>query len=114
MTADAVRRPWGSYKVVGRWSGRITVKVLKVSPGARLSLQRHRHRDEEWLCLKGDAEVIVGDKVFTMKVGDRTVVRRNQLHRIYSKKGAEFLEVSFGKFSESDVERLEDDYGRAG
>ena len=100
--------------MVGRWSGMITVKVLKVGAGKRLSLQRHRRRDEEWLCLKGEAEVVVGDRSFTMKVGDRTVVPRNSLHRIHSKRGAELLEVSFGKFSESDIERLEDDYGRAG
>ena len=114
MSPEAVRRPWGSYRVVGRWSGSITVKVLKVSPRSRLSLQKHRHRDEEWLCLKGSAEVVVGKKTLTLGVGDRAFVRRNQVHRIYSEKGAEILEVAFGRFSEGDIVRLEDDYGRAG
>lgn len=108
-----VRRPWGGYTVVGQWSGKITVKILKVDPRSRLSLQRHRHRDEEWLCLRGNAEVQVGEKKMKVGVGDRTVVPRNCLHRIYSERGAEFLEVSMGKFSEDDIVRLEDDYGRA-
>ena len=111
---QVARRPWGSYRVVGEWSGKITVKVLTVNPGSRLSLQKHSHRDEEWLCLSGSAEVRVGNKTFTMEVGDRARVTRSKLHRIYSEKGAELLEVSFGKFSEDDIVRLEDDYGRAG
>ena len=108
-----MKRPWGSFKVVGRWSGKITVKILKVEPRSRLSLQRHRHRREEWLCLKGDAEVQVGSKTFRLKAGERTAVARNQLHRIYSERGAELLEISFGLFDEGDLVRVEDDYGRA-
>ena len=100
--------------MVGQWSGKITVKILRVDPRSRLSLQRHRHRDEEWLCLRGSAEVRVGDRTTKVNVGDRTVVPRNRLHRIYSERGAEFLEVSTGKFSEDDIVRVEDDYGRAG
>ncbi|MDG6909314.1 MAG: phosphomannose isomerase type II C-terminal cupin domain [Nitrososphaerota archaeon] len=108
----SVERPWGSYTLVGKWSGKITVKVLRISPGGRLSLQRHRRRDEEWLCLEGKARVRVGAKEFGMKAGDRTFVPRNRLHRISSEKGAEFLEVSYGRFSEGDIVRVEDDYGR--
>ncbi|MDG7007060.1 MAG: phosphomannose isomerase type II C-terminal cupin domain [Nitrososphaerota archaeon] len=109
-----VERPWGSFRVVGEWSDMITVKILKVEPRSRLSLQKHRHRREEWLCLSGSAEVQVGQRSFKMKVGDWARVQRNQLHRIYSEGGAEILEVSVGKFSEEDIVRMEDDYGRAG
>ena len=112
--ADASVRPWGSYTVVGKWSGKITVKVLRVKPRSRLSLQKHMHRDEEWLCLSGSAEVTLGKKTFKMAVGDRTRVPRRTLHRISSEDGAEILEVSFGEFSEDDIVRVEDDYGRAG
>lgn len=108
-----VQRPWGTYKVVGRWSDRVTVKILTVSPGSRLSLQRHRYRDEEWLCLSGSAQVRVGNRTFKMRVGDRTTVPRNRLHRIYTRGGVELLELSFGKYSEEDIVRVEDDYGRA-
>ena len=109
-----VKRPWGSFRVVGEWSGTITVKILRVEPRSRLSLQKHLHRREEWLCLSGSAEVQVGRRTFRMKVGDWAKVQKNQLHRIYSEGGAEILEVSVGKFSEDDIVRMEDDYGRAG
>lgn len=107
-----VKRPWGTFRVVGEWSGKITVKLLSVNPHSRLSLQKHGHRDEEWLCLSGSAEVRVGHKTLRMGVGDRATIPRGVLHRIYSKGGAEILEVSFGKFSEDDIVRVEDDYGR--
>jgi mannose-6-phosphate isomerase-like protein (cupin superfamily) len=113
LSSAKVKRPWGSFTVVGEWSGRITVKILKVEPRSRLSLQKHRHRREEWLCLSGSADVQLGRRKFRMKVGDWTRVQRNQLHRIYSEGGAEILEVSVGKFSEEDIVRIEDDYGRA-
>ncbi len=113
MRSKVVRRPWGTYELVGQWSGKITVKILTVNPRSRLSLQRHTRREEEWLCLKGSAEVRVGDRTFRMEPGDRTLVRKNELHRIHSERGAEFLEISFGRFSEKDIVRVEDDYGRA-
>jgi mannose-6-phosphate isomerase len=113
IAAQVVKRPWGTYRTIGQWSDKITVKVLTVNPRSRLSLQKHRYRDEEWLCLSGSARVRVGEKTFMMGVGDRTSILRNQLHRISSETGAELLEVSFGKFDEEDIVRLEDDYGRA-
>ena len=58
--------------------------------------------------------VQVGRRSFNMKVGDWADVPRRQLHRIYSEEGAEILEVSKGRFSEDDIIRVEDDYGRAG
>lgn len=108
-----VRRPWGSFRVIGQWSGEITVKVLTIAPGSRLSLQKHLNRSEEWLCLSGSAEVRVGSRTIAMEAGDRATIPRKRLHRISSVGGAEILEVSFGKFSEEDIVRVEDDYGRA-
>ena len=107
-----VKRPWGGFKVLGQWSGEITVKVLTINPESRLSLQKHMHRSEEWLCLSGSAEVRMGNKTITMEAGDRATIPKRRLHRISSVGGAEILEVSFGKFSEDDIIRLEDDYGR--
>jgi mannose-6-phosphate isomerase-like protein (cupin superfamily) len=107
-------RPWGTFRVVGEWSGKVTVKILTLNPRSRLSLQKHMHRREEWLCLSGTAQVQIGRRQLKMKVGDWARVQRNQLHRISSEKGVEILEASYGKFSEDDIVRFEDDYGRAG
>ncbi len=112
MAAEIVRKPWGSYRVVGQWSDRITVKILTVNPNSRLSLQRHKHRNEEWLCLRGRVEAQVGERTVLMNIGDKTSVPRTWLHRLSSDIGAEILEVTYGDFDENDVERIEDDYGR--
>ena len=49
-------RPWGYYHSVD--SGpRYQVKRIVVKPGAQLSLQKHFHRAEHWVVVKGTAEV---------------------------------------------------------
>ena len=112
MGSEEVQKPWGSYRILGQWSNAITVKVLTVNPHSRLSLQKHEHRDEEWLCLRGRAKVQVDDKSFAINVGDKAFVPRSRLHRLSSDIGAEILEVTYGMFDESDIVRIEDDYGR--
>jgi mannose-6-phosphate isomerase-like protein (cupin superfamily) len=113
MANENVDRPWGHFKVVGSWSDWITVRILTVKPHSRLSLQKHKLRDEEWLCLSGRAEVQVADRRFVLKAGEKASVPRNQLHRLGSDEGTEILEVAFGKFLDDDIVRVEDDYGRA-
>ncbi len=99
--------------MVGTWPDGITVRILTIKPRSRISLQKHMHRDEEWLCLSGRADVQVGKRKFAMKAGERASVPRNELHRVGSDGGAEILEVVFGEFSDGDIVRVEDDYGRA-
>jgi mannose-6-phosphate isomerase-like protein (cupin superfamily) len=111
MGSGIVARPWGSYRTLGQWS-KITVKVLKINPNSRISLQKHEHRDEEWTCLSGRAHVTVGKRSFTMNVGDKTLIPRKKLHRVSSLGGAEILEVTYGEFDENDIVRVKDDYGR--
>ncbi len=113
MAKDTVTRPWGHYTVIGSWSDRIMVRILTVKPKSRLSLQKHRHRDEEWLCLKGRADVQVDDRKLTLGVGEKVSIPRGHLHRLGSEDGTEVLEVAFGKFRDEDIVRVEDDYGRA-
>jgi mannose-6-phosphate isomerase-like protein (cupin superfamily) len=107
-----VIRPWGSFKVIGKFSGRITVKIVKINPNSRLSLQYHEHRDEEWTVLSGRATATVGDRKYHMNVGDRATAFRAWKHRLESDIGSELLEVSYGDFDEEDIVRLGDDYGR--
>ncbi len=57
-------RPWGYYQGVDIGS-RYQVKRIVVNPGAKLSLQKHHHRSEHWVVVKGTAEVTVGDDVET-------------------------------------------------
>jgi len=112
MHSETVERPWGTYTTLGQWSDRITLKVLKINPRSRISLQKHEHRDEEWTCLSGTARVTVGRRTFVLRVGKRVFIPRKKLHRVSSVGGAEILEVTYGKFDENDIVRVEDDYGR--
>jgi len=114
LAHKVVRRPWGRFTVIGSWPSKITVKILTIDPHSRLSLQKHRLRDEEWLCLSGRAKVQVGARTFQLKPGSKVFIPRMHLHRVGSEVGAEILEVAYGAFNEEDIVRLEDDYGRVG
>jgi mannose-1-phosphate guanylyltransferase/mannose-6-phosphate isomerase len=107
-----VKRPWGFFKQFCK-NKKCTVKVLVINPKQSLSLQKHKHRDEEWYFLT-DGYVEIGDKERKVKKGDRIWVEDGTKHRVFSKgKKVEFLEISYGKFSEKDEIRLEDKYGRS-
>src|SRR5271155_4359442 len=49
-----VHRPWGSYQSVDN-GDRHQVKRIVVKPGSRLSLQKHHHRSEHWIVVRGTA-----------------------------------------------------------
>ena len=49
-------RPWGYYQVLADEPDH-KVKRIIVYPGKRLSLQRHRLREEHWYILSGQALV---------------------------------------------------------
>jgi mannose-6-phosphate isomerase len=109
---QARKRPWGDFIVIGKWPG-ITVKIIRVHPRSRLSLQKHSLRDEEWLCVRGNAVAQIGEERHTLRPGSKVFIPRTHLHRLSTTSGAEILEVGYGVFKERDVVRVEDDYGRA-
>ena len=57
-----IYRPWGYYQSIDQGS-RYQVKRIVVRPGGRLSLQKHHHRAEHWVVVRGAAEVTLNDKV---------------------------------------------------
>ena len=108
-------RPWGSWEVVATGDGHV-VKRITVIPGARLSLQRHRHRAEHWVMVAGEAEVTVGEQTFRCACGEHVHVPCGAVHRIAnrSREPLVFIEVQQGAvLDENDIERIEDDFGRA-
>lgn len=107
------QRPWGSFQQFV--SGEpVTVKVITVRAGHRLSLQRHQNRDEMWQVLDGRLEVQVGERCWNVARDDRIWVPRRELHRMsnHGPDEARVLEVAFGDFDEGDIERVDDDYAR--
>jgi len=109
------RRPWGYYEVLADAPNH-KVKRITVYPGKRLSLQRHQRRDEHWQIIQGEGILRVSKQDIAMAAGDIADIPRGALHRI-ANTGSEdivFIEVQSGDyFGEDDIERIEDDYGRA-
>jgi len=114
MASDVEERPWGYYKVLSDEKDH-KVKRIVIYPGRRLSLQRHRLRSEHWFILSGEGIVTLGDAEIPVKAGQSIDVPKHFLHRITNSGQNELavIEVQFGNdFSEDDIERIEDDYGR--
>ena len=113
-TKQEDHRPWGYYKILADEKN-YKSKEIVVFPNKRLSLQRHRQRDEHWYILEGQAEVTQGNSILKLGPGESVNIPRNCLHRIENI-GSEkivFIEVQTGDyFGEDDIERLEDDFGR--
>ena len=93
------------------------MKRLVVEPGARLSLQRHRYRAESWIVVSGSPRMIVSGRARRARARDAVAVPRGAWHRIENpgRTRALIIEVQHGPYlGEDDIERREDDYGRAG
>ena len=108
-------RPWGSFTVLEDATTH-KVKTLTVNPGQRLSYQRHQQRAEHWFVVTGEAHVTLDGVGHRLVRGDAIDIPRGAAHRI-ANPGADvlvFVEVQHGdSFAEDDIERLDDDYGRA-
>jgi mannose-6-phosphate isomerase len=106
-------RPWGEFQQFCL-NQPVTVKIITVLPGHRLSLQRHGSRDEMWQVLDAPMDVQVGDRAWTAQVGERVFVPGGSLHRLGNSgdRPGRVLELAFGPFDEADIERLHDDYTR--
>lgn len=109
-----VHRPWGWYDSIDE-GGRFKVKRIQVKPGASLSLQKHHHRAEHWIVVKGTAEITCGDKKLLLTENQSTYIPLGEVHRL-ANPGAiplEIIEVQTGGYlGEDDIVRFEDNYGR--
>lgn len=108
-------RPWGCYEVLLD-DDRCKVKRITVLPGKRLSYQRHERRAEHWFMVTGQGVVTLDGREVVVPSGSAIDIPKNAAHRIENRGNAPlvFIEVQTGDyFGEDDIERLEDDYGRA-
>jgi mannose-1-phosphate guanylyltransferase/mannose-6-phosphate isomerase len=111
-----VNRPWGAYECIDS-SDRFQVKRITVNPGASLSLQKHMHRAEHWIVVKGTARVTRGRDVTTIGENESTYIPLGVKHRLENpgKIPLELIEVQSGSYlGEDDIERFDDQYGRKG
>jgi mannose-1-phosphate guanylyltransferase/mannose-6-phosphate isomerase len=109
-----VNRPWGAYEGLDSGHG-FLVKRITVNPGASLSLQRHKHRAEHWVVVRGVAEVTCENVVQTLNANQSIYIPLGDKHRLANPGDTilEIIEVQTGAIlSEDDIERFEDNYGR--
>ena len=110
-----VKRPWGSFTVLDE-TDVYKVKRIEVLSGRRLSYQKHAFRSENWTVVQGRARVTLNGQQSDLSVGDSIDIPATAAHRVENlgDDSLIFIEVQRGTyFGEDDIERLEDDFGRA-
>jgi mannose-1-phosphate guanylyltransferase / mannose-6-phosphate isomerase len=108
-------RPWGYYESIDMGE-RFQVKRIVVIPGGMLSLQKHQHRSEHWVVVRGTAEVTLGDQIRTVHENESIYIPIGTIHRLTNKGKIplELIEVQTGSyFGEDDIVRLDDIYKRS-
>ncbi len=111
----AMDTPWGRWEVLLE-SYYCKVKRIIVTPGQRLSYQKHQHREELWTVVQGVATVTLDDVVLDYSVGQVIYIPLKAAHRVANTQDIPlvFIEIQRGTyFGEDDIERISDDYGRA-
>ncbi|MFC5584034.1 mannose-1-phosphate guanylyltransferase/mannose-6-phosphate isomerase [Nitratireductor kimnyeongensis] len=109
-----VYRPWGDYDSID-FGNRYQVKRITVKPGARLSVQKHHHRAEHWVVVRGTARVLKGEETIMLTENQSTYIPLGEIHALENpgKIPLELIEVQSGSYlGEDDIIRLEDRYGR--
>ncbi|MGH6934639.1 MAG: mannose-1-phosphate guanylyltransferase/mannose-6-phosphate isomerase, partial [Methylocella sp.] len=107
-------RPWGYYQSVDS-GARYQVKRIVVKPGERLSLQKHFHRAEHWVVVKGTAEVTRDNEIHLVHENESIYLPIGCVHRLANPGliDLELIEVQTGSYlGEDDIVRLQDVYNR--
>ena len=112
VDVEVVERPWGFFKQYAH-NQEVTVSLMSVKAGQRLSFQSHTARAELWIVLDDGAVVQVNDQQFHPAAGDDIWIPANARHRlIRSGPTVRVLEVAFGNWQQEDITRYDDDYQR--
>ena len=104
-------------------SGKLSPKILIVAPNKRLSWQYHYRRAEIWKLVGGVAGVITSDtdeekETTHLKIGDIIQLKQGERHRLIGLDGwgvvAEIWRHTEAESpsDESDIVRVQDDFGR--
>ena len=114
-THDRVYRPWGFYETL-ILDDRFQVKRIVVTPGQKLSLQKHFHRAEHWVVVGGTAVVTRDAETLMVRENESVYLPLGCVHRLENpgKIPLTLIEVQSGGYlGEDDIVRYDDTYGRA-
>ena len=104
-----VPKPWGRevwYANESEYAG----KILEVTKGHALSLQKHERKKETMYLLSGRLMYHLNGVDFEMNEGECLTVNPGDIHRVEALEDSIILEVSTPHLD--DLIRLEDRYGR--
>ncbi len=111
---NRVYRPWGFYESLIH-GDRFQVKRIVVTPGHKLSLQKHFHRAEHWVVVNGTALVTRGGEELIVRENESIYQPLGTVHRLENpgRIPLTLIEVQSGSYlGEDDIVRFEDTYGR--
>lgn len=112
---EVSNRPWGFYKST-LLAEHVQSKIITVFPREELSLQKHKRREEHWIVIRGEGQIILEDSVIVAEQGRYVYIPKGCKHKVIntsSQKNLIFAEVQLGDyFGEDDIIRYEDKYGR--
>jgi mannose-1-phosphate guanylyltransferase/mannose-6-phosphate isomerase len=112
---NRVYRPWGFFETL-ILGDRFQVKRIVVTPGRKLSLQKHFHRAEHWVVVNGSALVTRDDETFLVRENESVYLPLGCVHRLENpgKIPLALIEVQSGGYlGEDDIVRIDDVYNRA-
>jgi mannose-1-phosphate guanylyltransferase len=111
-----VYRPWGKYTVLLEKKNAFKIKEIEVSPQRKLSFQKHEHRNEHWVVVKGQAKIYKDKEVLLLSENESTYIPKGVKHRLENTGNTPLviIEAQVGSYvEEDDIIRYEDDYNRA-
>ena len=109
-----VYRPWGHYDLVDTGDRHHTKRIV-VKPGAKLSVQKHHHRAEHWVVVKGTAWVHKDGQDIMVTENESVYIPVGAVHSLENPGviPLEMVEVQSGSYlGEDDIVRYQDNYGR--
>lgn len=104
-------RRWGSYRVIDYIKydeGREALtKRICIKADRSISYQMHYKRSEIWTFISGEAQVILNEKLYSVKPGDVVRIPEGMKHSILALTDVEFIEVQTGsELVEEDIVRI--------
>jgi mannose-1-phosphate guanylyltransferase len=104
-----VHRPWGKYETLIDGT-RHKVRKITIYPEGELLLQKHEHRSEHWVVIKGCAEVLNGKEKMKLSKDEGTFISSGIKHKLSNcgEGNLEMIEVQTGEYlGEDDMIVLE-------
>jgi mannose-1-phosphate guanylyltransferase len=116
MKSDWINKPWGLYKILYQ-NKDIKIKIIRITPSRRTSLQYHKLRTELFYHLSGNIRFIIEERIILTTIfnNEAIKVKKKELHRIENMSHSDeaiILEIQKGICRENDIVRIDDDYGR--